>query len=155
MSWPSNTINETSAAAAWSRITGQAAQARRLATTLRVAASGGQLRMRDLRAHVLDFRIYRQTLNQLGDTTGLQQYARLVSGATAFDLSVESAALLAAYSGAISEMRALHNSLADSINAGGDIVESPREGINPTLCSALITALSAVEASIEPTGGIT
>jgi hypothetical protein len=153
MTWPANTITEGSAGAAWSRICNDAFAARRTASGLIASAEAGTLTMGALRNSAQAFRGYRQTLNQLSDTPGLQQYGRLVSGVPTFDLAVEGAALLSAYTGVIAALRALHNSLADSIGAGGDVVLSPTAGIDPALCTALITALRSVETAITPTPG--
>lgn len=144
MTWPTSQIAETSAAMVWSRICSDAIANKQNATFLRSAAQAGQLSPRQLRQSIPGFKAARVYLNANDGTNGLQAYARLVSGNASFDISVESAALKAAYQAVITEGRALHNASTGTLAADGTASE-PLENIPFGDCAAFISACTAFE----------
>jgi hypothetical protein len=118
------------------------------ATHLRLMSQGGQLTPQMLRNSIPGFKAARTYLNANDGTTGLQAYARMVSGNALFDLTAESAALKTAYANVIQEGRALHNVSIGSLAVDGTVTE-PLSLIAAIDCAALISACQALEAAVS------
>ena len=148
MTWPTSQIAETSAAQVWVRVCSDAQNSKQNSIHLRTTAQAGQLSPQQLRNSIPAFKAARVYLNANDGVTGLQAYARMVSGNATFDLTVESAALKIAYVNVIQEGRSLHNASIGSLAADGTVTE-PIAVIAPGDCTALIAACQAFEAAVS------
>lgn len=147
MTWPISQIADSSAAAAYGRICSDAFAAQRNAISLRTSAAGGTLTLIMLRSSIPTFKAARVFLNANDGVAGLQAYARLVSGNPAFDLTTESAALKALYSGVVTEGRALYNTAIGGMAADGTVTDA-LDTLPANLTAALQAACAALEAGI-------
>ena len=147
MTWPTSQIADSSAAAVWSGMTNRAQTIKTDTGIFRSRAAGGVLTVEDLRTIVTRSVAVRSYFTTNAGTTGLQSYARLVSGFPSFDLAAELTALGTRFDAVVSEARNLYIAVRDDIAVDGTLTTAPAT-IPANLCTAFIAACDALAAQI-------